>query len=107
MPQLRTWQLLSMCHQNSVRDRPENSLHQERTWVRLPAAACLFTFLYFRLITSKLLGLYRTLWGECEQAIHILQHLILVYISLSELLDYSTCTGQAILHSAKVLYSLE
>ena len=25
------------------------------SWVRFPAAACLFTFLYFRLITSKLL----------------------------------------------------
>ena len=63
-----TWQPLSMCRQNSVRGRPENSLHQERThaeWFsqskcletlasrwRLPA---FFTFLYFRLITSKLL----------------------------------------------------
>ena len=26
-----TWQLLSMCRQNSVRGRPESSLHQERT----------------------------------------------------------------------------
>ena len=26
-----TWQPLSMCRQNSVRGRPENSLHQERT----------------------------------------------------------------------------
>ena len=31
MPQLHTWQPLSMCRQNSVRDRPENSLRQERT----------------------------------------------------------------------------
>ena len=31
MPQLHTWQPLSMCHQNFVRDRPENSLHQEKT----------------------------------------------------------------------------
>ena len=29
MPQSHTWQLLSMCHQNSVRVWPENSLHQE------------------------------------------------------------------------------
>ena len=27
MPQLHTWQPLSMCRQNSVRGRPENSLH--------------------------------------------------------------------------------
>ena len=31
MPQLHTWKPLSMCRQNSVRDRPENSLHQKRT----------------------------------------------------------------------------
>ena len=31
MPQSHTWQPLSMCHQNSVRGRPENSLCQERT----------------------------------------------------------------------------
>ena len=31
MPQLHTWQPLSMCCENSVRGRLENSLHQERT----------------------------------------------------------------------------
>ena len=31
MPQLHTWQPLSMCRQNSIRVRPKNSLHQERT----------------------------------------------------------------------------
>ena len=31
LPQSHTWQLLSMCLQNSVRGWPENSLHQERT----------------------------------------------------------------------------
>ena len=31
MPQSHTWQPLSMCRQNSVRGRPENSLRQERT----------------------------------------------------------------------------
>ena len=31
MPQLHTWQPLSMCRQNSVRGQPENSLCQERT----------------------------------------------------------------------------
>ena len=30
-PSCNTWQPLSMCRQNSVRGRPENSLHQERT----------------------------------------------------------------------------
>ena len=31
MPQSHTWQPLNMCHQNSIRGRPENSLLQERT----------------------------------------------------------------------------
>ena len=31
MPQSHTWKPLSMCHQNSARGQPENSLHQERT----------------------------------------------------------------------------
>jgi len=31
MPQSHTWQPLSMCRQNSIRRRLENSLHQERT----------------------------------------------------------------------------
>ena len=31
MPQLHTWQPLSMCCENSVMGRSENSLHQERT----------------------------------------------------------------------------
>ena len=31
MPQSHTWQPLSMCRQNSIRGRPANSLHQERT----------------------------------------------------------------------------
>ena len=31
MPQSHTWQPLSMCYQNSIRGRPENSLCQERT----------------------------------------------------------------------------
>ena len=31
MPQSHTQQLLSMCHQNSIRGRPENSLQQKRT----------------------------------------------------------------------------
>ena len=31
MPQLHTWMPLSMCHQNSIRGRPEIYLHQERT----------------------------------------------------------------------------
>ena len=31
MPQLHTWQSLSMCCENSVRGRSKNSLHQERT----------------------------------------------------------------------------
>ena len=31
MPQLHIWQPPSMCRQNSVRGRPENSLNQERT----------------------------------------------------------------------------
>ena len=30
MPQLHTWQPLSMCPQNSVRGRLENSFHQDR-----------------------------------------------------------------------------
>ena len=31
MPQSHTWQPLSICHQNSPRDKLENYLHQERT----------------------------------------------------------------------------
>ena len=31
MPQLHTWQPLSMCHQNSIRGLPKNSPYQERT----------------------------------------------------------------------------
>ena len=47
MPQSHTWQPLSMCHQNSVRVWPENSLHQERTH-----AVCFnFSPLHFRLLT--------------------------------------------------------
>ena len=35
MPRLHTWQALCMCYQNSIRSRPENSIHQERTRAEL------------------------------------------------------------------------
>ena len=62
MPQLHIWQPLSICHQNPLRNWPENSLHrEERTnppYVILPAvfkSCCLE-----RLSSYKYLGAWRT-----------------------------------------------
>ena len=42
MPQLHTWQSLSMCRQSFVRGQPEGSLHQERTYAEwLSQSKCL------------------------------------------------------------------
>ena len=144
------WQPLSICRQNSVRDSPENSLHQERNyaewfthskcsehlasrwsyeakieesekvwlrpsvteafsttcavhiedveswwlsgycgsvaehcrlkpevfWVRLPATAGFFTFLYFRLITSKLIYFQRE--ARCSEHVSVCTNIITV-----------------------------
>ena len=60
MPQSHTWQPLSMCHQNSIRGRLVNSLHQERT--------CAEWFSHSKcsehLASSwKYMNTYRRLWG--------------------------------------------
>ena len=53
MPQSHTWQPLSMCRQNSVRGRPENSLRQERTHAEwFSHSKCFF-------VTHKVQGVLR------------------------------------------------
>ena len=69
MPHLHTWQPLTMCRQNSVRGRPENSLHQERThaeWGLWGLVVVRLSWLSGRALAAQARGVLGSTPGDCR-----------------------------------------
>ena len=88
MPQSHTWRIVRVGGRPSVVAQWQSTgrLKPEESWVRLPATAGFFTFLYFRLITSKFISSMRQ--GALSKLKHFRREGVYLFVGGPKLVNF-------------------